>query len=214
MTGFKIILGVPLMAATLAFKCTRQSLHTHITRFSLHNSGANEEDRPRTLQKDDDGRQNRLELELHDRFGRWRWLQSLLDEDTDADETNKILFMVLQSFRNKRADDEDSPEMTPSRRKKIDCVLEEAHDNTIKALLLDASRPDTRVLDQLEELLPDADEDEDAAKGLWDTVIAIHGAEAVKQNEMSGQASWHARCLVARILIFYDFLFKGVQEPL
>jgi len=68
------------------------------------------------------------------------------------------------------------------------------------------------VLDQLESLLPDPDDDEDAFKGLWDTVIELNGRESVKINEQNATYDWKACCLIARVLIHYDFLTYGIGE--
>jgi len=95
--------------------------------------------------------------------------------------------------------------------------------------------PNLDVLDRLEALLPDPIEDEDAHKGLWDTVIELHGREATKLDEQrrirrsqqhqspaavasegdndddddDGQR-WRACCLIARVLIHFDFLSRGL----
>jgi hypothetical protein len=73
---------------------------------------------------------------------------------------------------------------------------------------------DFRFLDQLERLLPDPALDEDAAKGLWDTVIELHGRESVRINEQQKTMNWRTRCLIARVLIFYDFLSAGIHSKI
>jgi hypothetical protein len=65
------------------------------------------------------------------------------------------------------------------------------------------------VADQLDALLPGPDDDEDAFKGLWDTVIELHGREAVKIDEARGSSTWEGCCTIARLLIHYDFLSDG-----
>jgi hypothetical protein len=68
---------------------------------------------------------------------------------------------------------------------------------------------DPTVADQLDALLPHPDDDEDAFKGLWDTVIEIHGREAVKIDEARGSLTWKSCCTLARLLIHFDFLSDG-----
>jgi hypothetical protein len=65
----------------------------------------------------------------------------------------------------------------------------------------------------MQQLLPQLDEDEDASKGLWDTIIELHGRESVKINErkVPQDIGWKTRCLIARLLIFYDFLTDGLN---
>jgi hypothetical protein len=68
-----------------------------------------------------------------------------------------------------------------------------------------------RVLDLFSQLLPNPDIDEDAAKGLWDTIIELHGRESVKINEQKQYIGWKTRCYIVRLLIYYDFLTVGFQ---
>jgi hypothetical protein len=65
-------------------------------------------------------------------------------------------------------------------------------------------------LEKLETLLPDPRENEDAHKGSWDTVLELHGREAVKINERKATPEWKAICMVARLLIYFDFMTRGV----
>lgn len=69
--------------------------------------------------------------------------------------------------------------------------------------------PSASLLMDLETLLPDPIDDEDASKGLWDIVIELNGRESVKINERDGRFAWKLRCMIARILLYYDFLSKG-----
>ena len=66
-----------------------------------------------------------------------------------------------------------------------------------------------KLLEQLEELLPTLEDDEEAHKGMWDTLVNIHGQEAVRQNKDINE-DWDARCLVVRLLIVYNFIHNGV----
>ncbi len=70
---------------------------------------------------------------------------------------------------------------------------------------------DIHFLEQIESLLPHPERDEDASKGLWDTIIELHGRESVKINERHRTIEWQTRCLIARLLIYYDFLTIGLN---
>jgi len=92
-----------------------------------------------------------------------------------------------------------------------------------------------RILDLIEQLLPDAIEDEEAFKSAWDVVIDLYGRESVRvreealQREKEGaminvdfdggakkccgeNLQWRTLCAVGRVLIHYDFLTKGVLD--
>lgn len=78
------------------------------------------------------------------------------------------------------------------------------------------------VLNQIEQLLPDPVEDEEAHKSAWDVVIELYGRESVRVREESLQSSgldgdaftenlqWKTLCCIGRVLIHYDFLTKGI----
>jgi Cft2 family RNA processing exonuclease len=67
------------------------------------------------------------------------------------------------------------------------------------------------MLQLLEGLLPNAEEDADAFKSLWDTVMEIHGREAVKYHETKNPTlDWKLACVVARLLLHFDFLTLGI----
>ena len=95
------------------------------------------------------------------------------------------------------------------------------------------------ILEQIEKLLPDPDEDEDAYKSTWDVIIDLYGRESVRvkeealqrekleqcvdvsDNDGSGSNSkrycadslqWRTLCTVGRVLIHYDFLTEGVLK--
>lgn len=168
-------------------------------------------------------------LNLYDRFDRWRFLQNLLDDDVSADDANLVLFALCDSYLKNplrpRASDSSPPELTKQRREIMETILRPSSARTLQKLLeaseesadvkdLDSSNGGI-VLSQLEMLLPDPEEDEDAFKGLWDTVIELNGRESVKMNEREGRIQWKARCLITRVLLQYDFLTYGlVDEPL
>lgn len=176
----------------------------------------------------------RDQLGLFDRFDRWRFLQNLLDEDTTADDTTLVLFAMLDGFVKspfrpsyKRGSDETaSPSLTNEIREIIETVLQDSSARVIQDLLegrsdnvsddvaisVEPSATDrmSSILAELEKLLPDPIDDEDAFKGLWDTVIELNGRESVKINEGNGTRQWKTRCLIARVLLYYDFLSEGV----
>jgi len=68
------------------------------------------------------------------------------------------------------------------------------------------------ILNDLETLLPDEDEDEDAYNGNWDMINQIHGLEITKVENASGCEFWEARCCIARVLLYFDFLSEGVVD--
>jgi len=178
--------------------------------------------------------QLRDRLGLHDRFDRWRFLQRLLDFEIKSSDVNEVLYATLDAYlkysRPKfgTTDETGSPELTAERRSLLQFVLQEPSssiaDGMVLALSLSVKLSDEvdesmkesphnqDVLDQLESLLPDPDDDEDAFKGLWDTVIELNGRESVKINEQNATYDWKACCLIARVLIHYDFLTYGIGE--
>jgi hypothetical protein len=151
-------------------------------------------------------------LGLNDRFDRWRWLQKLLDEETDPTDTNLVLYKVLELFsRNPPEDSEGSPALTTSRRAILAYILQNSRHGMIEALTDDISTNMGDIQSQLERLLPDPDEEEDAFKSLWDVIMEIHGRESVRLSEQQAKPEWKTRCLVARVLLYYDFLSRGLQ---
>lgn len=93
-----------------------------------------------------------------------------------------------------------------------------------------------QILEQIEQLLPDPIEDEEAYKSAWDVTIDLYGRESVKVREEalqrekeskmlefdeSGESTmkfgaenlqWRTLCAVERVLLHYDFLTKGVLK--
>jgi hypothetical protein len=158
-------------------------------------------------------------LGLHDRFGRWRFLQKLLDEEANEDDVNRIIFLVLDGYLKfprptyGTTSETGSPELTVERRQLIEQILEGCILGTVPALGgADGVQSGEDTLSQLEPLLPDPAEDEDAFKGLWDTVIEVNGRESVKIGETNPTPGWRAVCLVARVIIYYDFLMYGLVD--
>mmetsp|Transcript_18626 Transcript_18626/g.32013 ORF Transcript_18626/g.32013 Transcript_18626/m.32013 type:complete len:145 (-) Transcript_18626:350-784(-) len=87
------------------------------------------------------------------------------------------------------------------------------------------------ILQQLESILPDPIEDEEAYKSAWDVVIDLYGRESVRvreealqrERESSGSGNsdgvchaenlqWRTLCAIGRVLIHFDFLTKGVLK--
>lgn len=89
------------------------------------------------------------------------------------------------------------------------------------------------ILEQIEKLLPDPIEDEEAFTSAWDVIIDLYGRESVRVKEEALQREkalgsidglvddsvvkycveslqWRTLCAVGRVLIHYDFLTKGV----
>jgi hypothetical protein len=143
-------------------------------------------------------------VHFEDRFGRWRFLQQLLDEESDEHRTNLLLGQVLREYLNGTKDSDTAiPEHTEQRVSAVQAVIDTA--------LPDGSIPvfpkrDPLLSDLLESTLPDPQEEEEAYKSNWDMIMELHGREAVKVNEQAGEISWKTSCLVARVLLFYDFL--------
>jgi hypothetical protein len=162
----------------------------------------------------------RERLGLHDRFGRWRWLQKLLDEEANEDDVNRIIFLVLDSYLKfprptyGSTTETGSPELTAERRQMIEQLLEGCSLGAVPALGDDADGAQSRedMHRQLEPLLPDPDEDEDGFKGNWDTVMELNGRGSVAINERNGEPGWKAVCLVGRVIVYYDFLTYGLVD--
>ena len=166
------------------------------------------------------------QLDIAGGFDRWRYVQKMLDLETDPLVDNQLLFHVLQRYLTHPAVGPDSlasPERTRVRLKLVQSILEETADNaSIPALNADGSRltneddpekavsssSNSVVSTSLEDLLPDPTDEEDADKSLWDGIAELHGKAAVAIDQKD--PLWKARCLVARLLLFYDFLQKGI----
>eukprot|EP00977_Amphora_coffeiformis_P001819 scaffold353_cov185-Amphora_coffeaeformis.AAC.47 len=105
-----------------------------------------------------------------------------------------------------------SPERTLARMEKVAQVLLVAEQDESIPLLSDPQEDVADLILKLEDLLPDHVEEEDDNKGNWDTVMELNGRESVKYNQQNLTMEWQARCLAARLLIFYDFLMLGVVD--
>lgn len=144
-----------------------------------------------------------------EQFDRWKYLQDFLDGEIECDGTNRLLYRVLKEyFDNAKPEEEDdsetgSPKMTPKFKENLMHTLSLAQGDSLKVL---GNSSNEALLKSLESLLPDPEEEEDAFKSLWDTLVEIHGREMVKIRETNPTPEWTCQCLVARILIWFDYL--------
>ena len=160
-------------------------------------------------------------LELESRFGRWKFLQAILEDETeDYGDVDKVLYLVLKSFvenpRPKELSDGTpgtSPRLT---KEQISIIIGQLFEQDIngkdKILALSLEDDDlAKKLDTLEQLQPDPVDDEDAYKSSWDIVMEMYGRESTRLSEQSGDQGWKARSSVVRLLIHYDFLSNGFE---
>jgi hypothetical protein len=159
-----------------------------------------------------------------DRFDRWRFLQNVLDGDASSDLVNQVLYEVLDgALKFPRLDGDGETIVLPGEyRDRIQDVLDNhSSDGRIPAMCTSDAEDDdgeikvhaAAMLTLLEGLLPDTDEDEDASKSLWDTVMEIHGREAVKYQETKNRTmEWKLASVVTRLLLHFDFLTLGIVK--
>jgi hypothetical protein len=88
-------------------------------------------------------------------------------------------------------------------------VLEKADEENESIVAL-TSDSDAEMLLELDQLLPDPCEEEEAHQSILDGIAELHGRESVKVDEKTGDPERKAPVLVARVLLFYDFLQKGI----
>mmetsp|Transcript_10127 Transcript_10127/g.11598 ORF Transcript_10127/g.11598 Transcript_10127/m.11598 type:complete len:232 (-) Transcript_10127:86-781(-) len=157
-------------------------------------------------------------LDLTEQIDRWLYLQDLLEGDAKGEDTNEILFSVINSFLDypppRKFTDEEGENI----------ILEDSHVETMENLVSidgcsiqalkdpDCKAGELIVVNALEGLLPGEFENNDAYKSLWDMMEQLHGREAVGQSKASDGPNWDARCVVARVLIYFDFLQDGILE--
>ena len=140
-------------------------------------------------------------------------MRDLLDGDIDDAVINATLFSVLHDFLQnlslKRSSNEETSSLfTPELTFKLkDALAQSAGEKRIE-IFREASN-DEELLKKLQDLLPDPQEDEDAYKSTWDILMEIHGRDLVKSNENDSTPEWRKLCLVARLLIHYDFLTRA-----
>lgn len=169
------------------------------------------------------------------RFDRWRFLQEFLEGDhPSSDVVNVILYRVLDgalkyprpSGGGDAQSGGDTIEMKRNVREKIQVILSDfSNDGRVKAVPTMSNKDDgdayekdlehaLDILEQIERVLPDPVEDEDDFKSLWDSIIELHGREAVKINETQNPVSvdWKIANTVARVLLHFDFLTLGIID--
>jgi len=170
-----------------------------------------------------------------DRFDRWKFFQALLEGDhPSSDVVNIILYRVLEGVlkyprpsggRDTQGSD-DAIEMTAEVKEKIEEILADySAEGRVKAVMTMSNDDDDEdyekvekevlaVLEQLEGILPDPVEDEDDFKSLWDTIIQLHGREAVKFNQSQNPVplDWKTANTVSRVLLHFDFLTHGIID--
>mmetsp|Transcript_29143 Transcript_29143/g.67569 ORF Transcript_29143/g.67569 Transcript_29143/m.67569 type:complete len:223 (-) Transcript_29143:68-736(-) len=156
--------------------------------------------------------------ELDDNFNRWVFLQKLLNEAEDPQDVNETLYMLLVSFTKRdkeQIEREKTMTITEGLEEQVQKVLDASSNGAIDALAEPGCSPgDEEVLKQLELLLPDPEEDEDAHNTCWDIVRQLHGTEIVKIQEKEGLPEWRAVSKVARLMIHFDFLGKDWIDAL
>lgn len=155
------------------------------------------------------------ELVFEDRFDRWRFLQDILDNEVENDLLEETLFRLFQGVLQRRKP-RDAPiedilpgEISIGEWEKLKDVMTKARDEKIA---LPADDLAGEILPLLEGLLPTEDENKDAFKSVWDIVAQIHGEELTKVREAEGAPDWVTVCVVARLLVHYDFLDEGIPN--
>ena len=145
------------------------------------------------------------------RFEKWRFLQDLLDGEIEDSVLGELLLNVLGDFLGnqpvKTGDDvvSGSPELTPDLVSKLHASIKVLKQDS-EAAMTDFA--EAGAISKLDDLLPDPTEDEDAHKSVWDTILEIHGQDMVRAKETNPTLEWRKLCLVARLLIHFDFLSK------
>jgi hypothetical protein len=154
-------------------------------------------------------------LNLNDNFNRWKYMQNLLNEDLTGSDVNPIVFYLLKSYHDRASrilscDVDDivdlSPEPSAEKLEHLCRILSVYSNGIIPVLHEDGSPGDADALCFLEVLLPSLEEDEDAYRGTWDTVMELHGRAAVSVLESQGETSWQTVLTVAKVMIHFGFL--------
>jgi hypothetical protein len=139
---------------------------------------------------------------MEDRFDRWRLLQNILDLQIEEGRVEALVETVV-------AGSAVIPPggATPGARSSTT--------NTVKDKEMDEQNGDgwsqyrNNVLALERRYLPDPYDEKDAFDSLWDTVAEIHGRDAVK-IDLRVEPRWPYICCLARILLQYDFLTRGI----
>lgn len=158
-------------------------------------------------------------LDLSNQFERWRFLQDLLEGEVDSQDANQVLFRVLQGYMTippAIRKEKSFPLLDEDNIATIRSLISDTHSNCIpiftEGFNCEVSDKYASLISDLETLLPDPVDDEDAYKGNWDTVMEIHGRESVRIDQQIGSKSWEARCTMARVLLWFEFLGEGVLQ--
>lgn len=157
-------------------------------------------------------------LRLSDRFDRWKFLQNLLDGDVATEDVNHLVYAVLDGYIKypkpelEDSKDDGSPPPTPEIIGIVRDLLESAEGGAIAVSDPKGGPGDVAVLEKMKRILPDRKENEDAFKSNWDTLIEIHGRDIVKFSEENPTPQWDVDCVVARVLIYYDFVTYGIID--
>jgi hypothetical protein len=155
-------------------------------------------------------------LNLNDRFGRWRFLQNLLDGETSPDDTNLVLQIILENFfRLDQTADCNEPMRDDTSSDNASILKQTVLEKSLQVLIHPTNKSneiaDVELLALLEKLLPDKEE-EDAWKSLGELICELHGREAVKVDENANLPTWKARLLISQIMLHFDFLSNGLDE--
>jgi len=169
---------------------------------------------------------------IDDRFDRWRFLQDFLEGDhPSSDVVNMLLYRVLEgALKYPRPSEgrdtlgsDDTVELTAEVTEKIQKILDYSTEGRVKAVMTMSNNDDDHekaeksvlaIIEQIEGVLPDPVENEEDYKSLWDTIIQLHGREAVKFNQGQNPVSldWRVTNTVTRVLLHYDFLTHGIVD--
>lgn len=147
--------------------------------------------------------------DLSDSFSRWRYMQNFLDEEVEADDINEILYILLDNYKNARKvdpDDTSAPERTVELLQVVDDLLDKYAGSIPVLKGPGCTAGDKDVLAEVEQLLPDPVDKEDAAKGAWDTVGELLGKSSLSYNEREGRQDWRAVFAIARVMIYFELL--------
>ena len=163
-------------------------------------------------------------LDLNCKFGRWKFLQDIIEEDSEPRDVNLILYKVLKSFYDnpRPAKTEDgitncSPILTEDQRS---LLVEDLFDTRISLGVItilpvdgdEMTEKHTRTLELLDTLQPDPIENEDDFKGAWDILVEIYGRESTKIAQQNGDEQFKFRSSIVRLLLHFDFLTEGIGE--
>jgi hypothetical protein len=130
---------------------------------------------------------------MEDRFDRWRLLQNILDLNIEQGQVEALVATVVAGSASRPPGIAGSPIGTTTNEEENDWSQ---------------YRNDVLALERY--FLPDPDDDKDAFDSLWDTVAEIHGRDAVR-IDLRAEPRWPYVCGLARVLLQYDFLSRGIS---